>query len=336
MGVDLFFVLSGFLIGWQLLKPLAAGEPLRFGDFYLRRALRILPAFWVVLGLYMVWPPFREAEGMQPWWQFATFTENFLIDYFRNIAFSHAWSLCVEEHFYLLFPLLAWLLMQKPSAKQTLCVIALIVIGGMVLRGWVWSHELAPLRGIDEGEGNFWQRYIEKIYYPSYMRLDGLVAGAALAVIRVFRPTVWERAMQHANALLIAGLVGFAVSIWLFWERFAFVPTVIGFPLLSVSLALVVAASVSPQCALGRVRVPGAAVIAAIAYSTYLTHKQIFHLLKSAWGAPLQAHGFVSFFLYGFAALAAGAVLYWLVERPALRWREQVTLSARPPVAVVQ
>jgi peptidoglycan/LPS O-acetylase OafA/YrhL len=52
MGVDLFFVLSGYLIGSQLLKPLSAGQPLSLIDFYLRRAFRILPVFFVVLALY--------------------------------------------------------------------------------------------------------------------------------------------------------------------------------------------------------------------------------------------------------------------------------------------
>jgi peptidoglycan/LPS O-acetylase OafA/YrhL len=53
MGVDLFFVLSGYLIGSQLLKPLSRGEPLSFSGFYLRRAFRVLPAFLVVLALYV-------------------------------------------------------------------------------------------------------------------------------------------------------------------------------------------------------------------------------------------------------------------------------------------
>ncbi|MEE7567306.1 acyltransferase, partial [Xanthomonas sp. Kuri4-3] len=106
MGVDLFFVLSGFLIGTQVLAPLARGERLRFGDFYLRRALRILPAFWVMLALYLWWPAIREVPRMEPCWKFVFFLFNVTADY-RNPAFSQIWSLCVEEHFYLVFPLLA-------------------------------------------------------------------------------------------------------------------------------------------------------------------------------------------------------------------------------------
>ncbi|MEO5560452.1 MAG: acyltransferase, partial [Dokdonella sp.] len=73
MGVDIFFVLSGYLIGNQLLRPLQRGESLRLATFYARRAWRILPAFAVVLAAYVCFPELREAPGLQPWWQFATF-----------------------------------------------------------------------------------------------------------------------------------------------------------------------------------------------------------------------------------------------------------------------
>ncbi|MBL8312071.1 MAG: acyltransferase [Burkholderiales bacterium] len=107
MGVDLFFVLSGFLIGTQVLKPLARGETFSFADFYWRRAFRTLPAYWAVLLIYLLWPNLREAPGMEPWWKFFTFTMNLSIDYLRNTAFSPARSLCVDEHFYGLFRLLS-------------------------------------------------------------------------------------------------------------------------------------------------------------------------------------------------------------------------------------
>ncbi len=115
MGVDLFFVLSGYLIGSQLFKEYAAGRKPEMRYFYLRRAFRIVPVFWLVAFIYFFFPVLREAPGIQPLWQFLSFTENFLIDYQHHATFSHAWSLCVEEHFYLVLPLLAWGLMRRPS-----------------------------------------------------------------------------------------------------------------------------------------------------------------------------------------------------------------------------
>jgi peptidoglycan/LPS O-acetylase OafA/YrhL len=64
VGVDLFFVLSGFLIGSQLLQALARDGHVRFGRFYLKRSLRILPTFYAVVGLYLVWPAFRETPEL--------------------------------------------------------------------------------------------------------------------------------------------------------------------------------------------------------------------------------------------------------------------------------
>src|SRR5687767_8671146 len=68
-GVDIFFVLSGFLIGTQVLRQLQQGGGFSLAGFYARRAWRILPAFAVVLALYAFFPALREAPGLQPWWQ---------------------------------------------------------------------------------------------------------------------------------------------------------------------------------------------------------------------------------------------------------------------------
>src|SRR5207249_3430479 len=71
IGVDLFFVLSGYLIGGQLLAPLMRGQRLNFGTFFARRVLRIMPAYFVVLAIYFLLPSWREYPEMsQPLWKF--------------------------------------------------------------------------------------------------------------------------------------------------------------------------------------------------------------------------------------------------------------------------
>jgi len=119
MGVDLFFVLSGFLIGQQVLKPYLLGQRFYLVEFYRRRIYRILPAYLVVLALYFLVPGWRESPRLPALWKFLTFTMNFGISFDRH-GFSHAWSLCVEEHFYLLLPLMVILLMRHPSARKTI------------------------------------------------------------------------------------------------------------------------------------------------------------------------------------------------------------------------
>jgi peptidoglycan/LPS O-acetylase OafA/YrhL len=77
IGVDLFFVLSGYLIAGQLFAPLAAGKQPDIARFYERRALRIVPAYFVIVAIYFFLPPaLREYERMPPIWKFLSFTQN--------------------------------------------------------------------------------------------------------------------------------------------------------------------------------------------------------------------------------------------------------------------
>lgn len=323
VGVDIFFVLSGFLIGSQVLAPLARGERLDLIDFYRRRAYRILPAFAVVLALYVWVPALRELPGLAPWWQFATFTLNLLIDYNAQPAFSHAWSLCVEEHFYLLFPLLAMALARRCSGKALAGVALLLVLGGIALRAALWLHGMA----LDPSRN--W--YIEDLYFPTWARLDGLLAGVLLAALKTFRGHVWMRAQAHATAAMWTGLAVMVGAFWLFRDRVALLPNAIGWPLLSAGIGLLVLAAAGPVSALGRWRVPGAGWIAGISYSLYLSHKIAFHLVQVALGDRL--HGLAIFVVYALAALALGSALHVGVERPFLRLRDRRVPRRALPVA---
>jgi peptidoglycan/LPS O-acetylase OafA/YrhL len=162
MGVDLFFVLSGYLIGSQLLRPYVRGSRPSIGGFYLRRAFRVLPAYLAVLLFYFAIPGFREAPGLSPAWQFLTFTENFRIDYLHDQAFSHVWSLCVEEHFYLVLPLLIVLLMRRPSFGKALAVILGILCFGIAIRTYIYIHQVQVFPRDDD---LFGLAYVEKIYF---------------------------------------------------------------------------------------------------------------------------------------------------------------------------
>ncbi len=319
MGVDLFFALSGYLIGSQWLSPLSRGEPARFGQFYLRRAFRIMPAYLVVLALYFAVPGFREASGIQPLWQFLTYTVNLLIDYEHNQAFSHVWSLCVEEHFYLLFPLLAWVLMRRPSALKFGLVCASMVLLGMLARDQAWRHM---------------QNFVEDVYYPTYNRLDGLLFGVMLATIQAFRPALWQRLQRSANTICLpAGLILLALSLWLFCERTAWLPSVFGYPLLSLGMATLVLSGTAAHSWLGRLRIPGAGWLASISYSLYLSHKAAFHIVATLLGPRLGWQGLPLFVLYGVVTLSGAAVLYYGVERPFLRLRERLSVRRRRQVA---
>lgn len=313
LGVDLFFVLSGYLIGGQWFKAQVSGQALTFGNFYRRRAFRILPVYFVVLAAYFLAPGWREATRIQPAWQFLTFTENLLIDYSSDRAFSHVWSLCVEEHFYLLFPLIVALLW-RPSIRKTLTVAVVMLAAGIFLRASLWCelHAL-NLPGY---------RYVEDIYYPTWTRLDGLLAGVLVAALRYYRPKVWQRLASHSVLMTLAGLALSAVAIVLFTPRFSFAGTAFGYPLVSFAFAFLVAAGANGFGLGSRLQVPGAVTLATLSYSLYLSHKLVFHLVHSRLALLGHERDVVAFAAYTLAALLIAAAMYLFIERPFLRWRD--------------
>ncbi|MGI4746106.1 MAG: acyltransferase family protein [Janthinobacterium lividum] len=327
MGVDLFFVLSGFLIAGQLLAPRLRGIEPDYRRFLVRRLLRTLPAYLAVVALYFLLPGAREYDAIQPLWQFLSFSENLFIRVPPPKAFSHVWSLCVEEQFYLLFPVMVTLLSIKSSARKTVSAILAVLLAGIALRGMIWLHDLSP-PGI--GGDGFGPAYLERIYYPTWTRLDGLLAGIAAATFKTFRPGLWHRLTARPDLLLGAGVAGVGMSMLFFADRFTSLPLALfGFPLLSSSMALMVMAGSTRRSIIGRRSIPGAGAIASIAYSLYLSHKIVFHTVADG-AIPTLGHAPGIALATALAcALLAGCALYLLVERPFLKLRDRVGRGVR-------
>jgi peptidoglycan/LPS O-acetylase OafA/YrhL len=185
---------------------------------------------------------------------------------------------------------------------------------------------LRPLAGTEDGFG---VKYIERIYYPTCSRLDGLLAGVGLAAVRVFRTAWWDWMVRRESWVVVmgSGLVGCAV--WMFWDRFESVTgvpgasAVIGFPVLSVGLAMWVCAAADGRCWLGRARVPGARMVAMLAFSLYLTHKAVAHVVDDLWPRVLDARDWRCVVVYAGSCLVVAAGLYYGVERPFLKVRDR-------------
>jgi len=173
LGVDLFFVLSGFLITGLLYE--ARGRPNYLRNFYLRRVLRIFPLYYGVLAVvFFVAPLIPILRGAtldyllerQAWaWAYAV---NVFLALHEEWSFSylnHFWSLCVEEHFYLVWPFVVLLLARRPRALIITCLA--VSLGAM----------LARVIGIAIGL-NWW---VTVVLTP--FKLDGLALGAFLAVL---------------------------------------------------------------------------------------------------------------------------------------------------------
>lgn len=330
MGVDLFFVLSGYLIASQFLRPYRFGERPSLGAFYRNRLYRILPAFGAVLALYLAVPLWRESPSLPPLWQLLTFTQNLFVDRGRYIAFSHVWSLCVEEHFYLLFPLIVLASMRKRSMRITVAILVSLLVSGVLIRGYFLLHLLQPLAATG---GRFELAFIERIYYPTYSHLDGLLAGVTLALVRTLRPVTWSTLARRGHSLFLAGACLVALAAYLTkdcWDSVTGVAAagiVFGFPLLSLGLGLIVASVLSANGWL-RVKIPGARFIATLAYSLYLTHKELIHLVDLWFPSIAEGAMYRWLAVYAVCSFAAAGVLYLGIERPFLRRRDRHSAEA--------
>ncbi|MGY5780541.1 acyltransferase family protein [Rhizobium sp. LEGMi135b] len=338
IGVDIFFVLSGYLIGHQLVTEAARRHTVDLKAFYLRRTFRILPAFLLVLATYTFFPSLRDAPTMQPAWRFLTFTVNFGLDPRLGNAFTEAWSLSVEEHFYLVLPVLVILLRRRATTSFVALLIATIVIAGMSLRFALWQSHVGPIVEMQTYREAF-AVYLRDIYYPTYNRLDGLAFGVALAAIRLFKPLLWERYMPPYIALGIGGMLVMAAVV-IFSIRGPFAETnlplvfqslpgaILGFPLFSAGVALILGALLDLQPRIGRWHLPAISGIATLSYSLYLTHKGVYHLDQMVFGKD-NLQGLSGFVIYLATCFIVAATLWFLVERNFLILRDHMMPRTR-------
>src|SRR5437870_778830 len=320
VGVDLFFVLSGYLIGGQLLAPLARDRQINLGRFFARRALRIMPAYFVVLAVYFLLPPLREYPEMsQPLWKFLLSAQNIALH--GGTAFSHAWSLAVEDQFYLCLPFI--LLFVNRSHRAAMMIPAVIVLGGILLRAFL------AYQNMDEN-GVAFRGFQAWIYYPTWTRLDPLVFGVALAALEKFRPQWWQRLISCAPWLWLPGLMLIAYALYLGEGDYINVAASIWqFPLIALGMAALLVCAISPRLPVRRVAIPGAAFIASIAYSTYLIQKLVIHFVAQlCLSYNITQTSLWALLGVEICVYVAATILFLAIERPFLQLRHRI--SPRP------
>jgi peptidoglycan/LPS O-acetylase OafA/YrhL len=186
MGVDLFFVLSGFLISGILLDT--KESPNYFKNFYARRVLRIWPLYYCLLAfMFVVLPRASASQGAaifaksSPWWAYPFFLQNFLLPLSTDAAgpLGVTWSLAIEEQFYLVWPIIVRFLSKRQVAILAIAEIA----SSPFLRYFLAAHHI-------------------HIYANFFCRLDGLMLGAFLAALVRSKDFVRERYIGFALAVL--------------------------------------------------------------------------------------------------------------------------------------
>jgi peptidoglycan/LPS O-acetylase OafA/YrhL len=320
-GVDLFFVLSGFLISTELFKELSKTRTISLTKFFIRRSFRILPAYLLLIAIYFRIPAFREREALPPLLKFLTFTQNLGLDLSKGGTFSHAWSLCVEEQFYLLLPLALVLLYRSQIFKKAGYLLPSLVVFGLTIRLLTWYLLVVP--HIDDD--NFWVIWYKWIYYPIYTRLDGLITGIAIAALFRFKADIAARIAKHGNLLFLSGIVILACAYFVCFNERSYYATIYGFPLVAMGYGAVVISAISPGSFLHSYRIRITEKLAGLSYGIYLIHKGIIHLVQkyaSGMGIPMESNRMLLICL--FFVLLGALLLQLVVERPFLRLRKMV------------
>jgi peptidoglycan/LPS O-acetylase OafA/YrhL len=312
MGVDLFFVLSGFLITGILLD--AKRSEAYFKNFYARRCLRIWPLYYsALLFMFVMVPILRPSEApvifaarSSPWWAYLVYLQNFLIPVptMATGLLGVTWSLAIEEQFYLCWPLVVRFCTESQLRKIAILVICI----SPALRFYLSLH------GVN-------------IYSNTFCRLDGLMAGALLAI--VIRPTSFSPSKFISRAwivLLVAAPL--ALVIETFHARW------VGFSVIvAASISFVYLALFSTQRWLRAVLTNRFLVYTGtISYGIYVLEKIPMDVAKTL---HLERHPFLALPLT-IAATYALATLSWrLLEKPFLalrRFFEAKTASPEPAV----
>lgn len=305
IGVDVFFVISGYLITDIITREMAE-QRFSLLEFYRRRAVRILPALGVMIGVtlalgcWLLLPVSLQDLGRSAAWT-SVFGSNIYFyltsDYFSQRAdlqpLIHTWSLAVEEQFYLFYPLLLLALRKLDHNRLTL-VLVLIAALSFAVGGWYSAND--QIGGYFLLPGRIWE-----------LMLGGLIALGAYPQIAS------DRLRTILCAFALAGIILFAIGTSLFWPF----PVPSALPPVAAAaflLAYMPGTRVAWLLERGVFRAVGR-----ISYSLYLWHRPIiaFYLLDRP--GVLTLRDSVILLLASFIAAMAS---YWCVERPALRrWR---------------
>jgi peptidoglycan/LPS O-acetylase OafA/YrhL len=311
-GVDLFFVLSGFLISGLLFQEWKVRGAIDFKRFYIRRAFKIYPAFYALLLVTVLVNLARPGISSHPvTWKAMLAEALFVQNYFPGV-WGQTWSLAVEEHFYILLPIALCLLYRRHRThadpfRALPAIFMAVATVEIVLRGATTWHLTTAATEL---------RYMA----PSHLRIDALLFGVMLSYYRQFQPEKFDELRRGLASLLLIALAGILLAILPLnhpiMHTAGFTLVYFGFGLL-----LVRTIDMAPRRHLSRLALVPLSKIGYYSYSIYLWHGFVCRLLPHAT--------FVSMLGCIVAAILLGALMGKVIEYPALALRDRILPTTR-------
>ena len=307
VGVDLFFVLSGYLVSALLFKEYLRDGRIDIGRFLIRRGMKIYPAFWLFLALTL---PVIIWQGHSPSILNVLSELLFTQNYFQGV-WGHTWSLAVEEHFYIGLALLFGLALRlSPQGGLHIvpCLFAILALICLTLRG----HAVAARWPFDAAVH----------YLPTHLRVDSLFAGVALSYATHFRD-LGIRAKKVPALLLVS--FGFLCLVPAFvWSQYeARWLHTIGYLIFSFGGVCLVMAFTR----LVHVTSPTLRALTALGAASYPIY--LWHVVVPTWGLlaakkllPLEGYAWTFVFAIP-GSLIFGWLMAHLTEKPVLRIRDR-------------
>jgi peptidoglycan/LPS O-acetylase OafA/YrhL len=345
LGVEVFFVISGFLITSLLIAESERDGRIDLKGFWLRRARRLLPALWLMLALVAIYCSLFERDTLGTlrgdivaaliygfnWFQIWVGTSYFTA--FDFVPLRHLWSLAVEEQFYVVWPLVMLLVVRLGRRRLPvagLLFLATSVAIAIYVAVTYRSGQIATLSETPEQYMAFLGHPVSRIdflFLGTFTRASGLFLGAALAIF--WRPWLLGSSPigtrgQMFDAVFLAGLAGLAVSVAVFRDvvEVTNVGTTGydllfrgGFFLVGLSSVAVIAAAVHPTATMTR-HLLGNHLMTYVgqrSYGLYLYHWPVFQMYRRFAGKGLTPYEFV---LLGLLSLAITELSYRYVEMP--------------------